>query len=436
MARIGKNIEKALDIIRTAGTITKTDLKDQLRAWNPEINANKVIKELLDNSLVDETAELLSTRMIHTAPRTSRGTSASISGLPSTWPYKKNGGYKISPFNPAFPSDVFKFFIYTMQHYLKLFAKHLSYKAGIVPPVGMSNVKIYLSPTDKYLLDPTSSLPSDNFVFKQMVFHTQNRTNGIDFLEKERAISGYLCGYDIGAFNRYISGKTETREVPTIQRAIGVSANQAKNFFKAVKSIAAYLNSKIVSLPAGVSLHASVVSDFSGYMPAYDYLGIYDAMRNSPISVCGLGEALTFDFLKEFDPIFDLPKPDLHVKRTMVSLLHIDRINIAKLSSRPSLVNPDSIKTIHGRNNCMELYLRLMELINFDFAKYAPRRTIGNYVLDKMIYMICSGNLYLNVSTRSAFTAIKDAYRKGILEDKYKSITITPKDISDLLSLI
>lgn len=438
MAKIGCNLEKALSIISSHGTITKNELKELLLHWKERINANKVIKELIDGGLVNDSTGVLSC----VPGMTSSSSPCSITGLPSSWSYSKNGGYKIKPFSPVALSedDAAKFFIYTMRYYLKLFRTPLPCKPGIVLPTGFTAPKMYLSPTDKLLLDPTSSLSADSFVFKQMIFHSQNGTGKIDFLANEVRIRTYLCSYDINAFYRYISGKTIATEAPIIQRSIGASSDQATQFFKTAKSIITYLHTKKTSLRPGVSLHDSIKEDFITFMTTYDYLRIYETMKNPPISIYGLGEALTFDFLKEFDRCFDLPKPDLHVKRTLVSLFHNDRTNIKKLSHRPTLVNPESIKTLRGTNNCMELYLNLMEFVNRGITGYIPASalpiTIRNYILDKMIYMICSGKLYLHISTVSSFTKLRHDYRAGILNDDYKTITITPGDIVELRNLI
>lgn len=371
------------------------------------------------------------------------GAAGPIAGVPATWAYDEKNGYRI-PFSllPLSSAEALKFCVHTVRYYLRLIDEHsrTNLKPGI-SLAGTSLYKLYLAPTDKLFLDPLGTLPADSFVFKEMVFHTQNRQGGIPFLAKEASIDTYLLHYDIPAFYRYISTKTSGGEVPVIQAALEVTEDQAEDFFKSVKSIAIYLNRKLSGLTPGTTLKASVIGDFSGFMPTFNYKGIYNAMKNPPISISGLGEALTFDFLKELDPVFNLPKPDLHVKRTMISLLHEDRASMALLAGCPSRINPESIRTIHGRTSGMRLYLDLMNSINSEFDRVARRmgkhpRAINNYVLDKMIYMVCSGKLYLQVSDRISKKNIKNGYRAEILRDAYKSIHIEEEDIDNILSLI
>ena len=445
---VGKNERIAIDIIKNHSSIAVTELKKLLKQNESHLiqNPSKVIDSLKRKNIIVEENDVIRLEE-NTQNSESLENFRYEEGFPTTWisvsKDHKFKGYKI-PFSPLTLSDedALKFFVFTVRHYLELIdltiASDIELKSNIVSPLTLK--KLYLSPTDKFLLDPNCSLSVESFIFKEMVFHSQNKQGGIDFFGKETDINRYLLNYDINAFHRYISTRTKGTEVPHIATTLSVSETQAENFFDTVKSVCEYLYGKKRTLSHGVSFKDHVKRDFIGYMATFDYLGIFNRMKNPPISIKGLGEALTFDFLKEFDRDFDLPKPDLHVKRTMVSLMHFDRSPIGRLSRHPTWVDPESISSIKGRDNCMELYLNLVKQINREFAVRA-RAIVGrvpiirNYILDKMIYMICSGKMYLNVSNPSS-SHIKKFYRRGILTDDYKNITIIQQDLRDILALI
>lgn len=385
--------------------------------------------------------------------------------VPSNWKWisGEENNYKI-PFNPLTltENEALSFFIYTTNYYLRLIDNHddKAFLQGITLTEQLTRSKIYLNATDKYLLDPTNEYVNnqDAYIFKEMVFHTTNRGFSVKFLNFEPAIKEYLEQYNPIEFYRRVSGvrrgnaleAAEISRIRTLFNRQGEDDIAPKSFLYAAKSIARYLSNKISSFGGNRTendLRELITNEFRSYAEAdpIDYCGLFTAFKGE--ITCGFGEALTFDFLKEFDSnVFDLPKPDKHVKRTIVALLHHDdtgRQSISSLRGNRILINEGSIEAIQGERSCMKMYLDIIEKVNSAFRKIPGQEhiEIRNYILDKMIYMVCSGKLYLQLKQGDSNKTITDYslkmnYLNGILNDSYKSCQPTRKNIAKVLSIL
>lgn len=385
--------------------------------------------------------------------------------VPADWEWigGKENNYKI-PFNPLTLSEdeALSFFIYTTDYYLRLINKHSdkAFLQGITLSEQLTCSKIYLNATDKYLLDPTNEYADnqDAYIFKEMVFHTTNRGFSVKFLNFEPGIKEYLEQYNPIEFYRRVrdvrrGNSFEANEIRRIRRIFNrwdENDIAPTSFLYAAKSIARYLSNRISSFGDNRTendLRELITNEFSNYVETnpIDYCGLFAAFKAGINH--GFGEALTFDFLKEFDSdVYDLPKPDKHVKRTIVALLHHDHTNrqsIASLSGDRILINEGSIEAIRGERSCMKMYLNIMEKVNSAFNRLPGLEhvVIRNYILDKMIYMVCSGKLYLQIrpnSTNKTITdySLKMNYFNGILNDSYKTYQPTPDNITKILSIL
>lgn len=86
---------------------------------------------------------------------------------------------------------------------------------------------------------------------------------------------------------------------------------------------------------------------------------------------------MTCDFLKEFDIAFsDLPKPDIHIKDTLCAFLGRD----------------DGYYNSEKREyECIKDLQRIVAEIN---ESLDAKKKIAVYQLDRMIWLICSGNFF------------------------------------------
>ena len=103
----------------------------------------------------------------------------------------------------------------------------------------------------------------------------------------------------------------------------------------------------------------------------------------------GFSVALTCDFLKEFDEIFcDLPKPDIHIKDTLNSVLG------------------------EKKRNDYE-YIRAFQQLVYDINNELPNvERITVYQLDRMVWLMCSGKFFLD-----EVESIKKSYIKQLVDE-------------------
>lgn len=322
--------------------------------------------------------------------------------------------------------ECLRFFIYTVEKYKALINK---YSAS--PAVAENWRKEYFRHKDRDYVDPTHTLNEEQYTFKSMVCHAQNKTGGVDFT----VLDSFCCGYDL---DRFLLKPIETLKAELGALFPNKTPKGLSDLEKTISSIALFLSKKTETQ----SMPDYITDKFRPFECRRDnHYRIPGKFKSEKIF--GFAEALSFDFLKEYCPypgftLFDFPKPDLHVKRTIVALFHDDRTIMRQFVGNPTRLNSDSINTIYKNNtipNAMGLYLNLMSGVNREISARvginAPR--IKDYLLDKMIYLICSGKLYLQGVADDSF---KIDYLKGILDDSFLSTTIPASILTYLADIL
>lgn len=328
-------------------------------------------------------------------------------------------------------SEAYEFFRHTAYYYLKLLDDHA--KDPLKPKVqaaiaGQRIEQAYLKPTDRLFLDPRGKLKDLDFTFKEMVFHSQNGAHKVDFGKYEGALNVYFKGW---SFNRFASDFDPDDEAGEIDKMDGAGLKGLKlhSFFLAVKSIVAFLKGH----SDYVRWHIwDLFGSYKGKNGDFFYELLYIRFRKEVPN--GFGEALVFDFLKEYDPRFDLPKPDLHMKRT-IAALYLDDKPGTKGKYWYSQIKKKDIESIRGPNSAMSLFVKLIREINsgFEIEANTACPPIPNYVLDKMIYIVCSGMLYLH-DIPEKDPKYKSDYLKEVLNrDFSKSAHLSWRDILAIL---
>lgn len=116
----------------------------------------------------------------------------------------------------------------------------------------------------------------------------------------------------------------------------------------------------------------------------------------------GFSIALTCDFLKEFDVLFnDLPKPDIHIKDTLCALYGFDDgyYNSAK-----------------KEYECISTMQSIVKYIN---SEMKSKNKITVYQLDRMIWLVCTGNFFLDnavdskTSYISSISDLREQFKKN-----------------------
>lgn len=267
---------------------------------------------------------------------------------------------------------------------------------------GISNLEKYYHPTD----DMFSSLYKQDELsqaFCQLAFHAQNATMIspiVNFIDNHLFLQKVLCNFNPKDFlNQYDVQGTDDEKVRCIvdalrfneQTGVGLrwSSEKSKeeNKDRIIKSYAKALlfGARYISRFRSKS---DIVRDLTNQRPpkprkntpAGQYKPIIEYfMKQIPSR---FSVALTCDFLKEFDEVFsDLPKPDVHIKDTLIKLTKEDT----------GYYNTGS----RGDYCCIEDMQRLTAAIN-DHLQTNGKPEITVYRLDRMIWLICSGNFYLD----------------------------------------
>ncbi|MCR5331047.1 MAG: hypothetical protein K6E62_07655 [Lachnospiraceae bacterium] len=266
---------------------------------------------------------------------------------------------------------------------------------------GISDLEKYYHPTDSvfsnlYNHDELSQ------VFCQLAFHAQNATMIspiVKFLDNQPFLETVLCNFNPNAFlAQYDIHGTDEENVHGIVEALrfneqtGVGLRWSsekskeenkdrimKSYAKALLFGARYIRR--------FSSKSAIVQDLSKRptkqrknIPAGQYKPIIEYFKKQIPSRFSV--ALTCDFLKELDAVFsDLPKPDVHIKDTLIALKK-EGTGYYNTGSR-------------GDYCCIEDMQRLTAAINAHLRTNGePEITV--YRLDRMIWLICSENFYLD----------------------------------------
>lgn len=318
--------------------------------------------------------------------------------------------------------DSLKFVIFTVKTFWDLCKKN-----------NIQEVSRYYSSTDQILLKD-DSLTDIQFIFKQIAFHATNRQNSpFVFKDCENAVKEFTKGYNSQKFYNYYNqtGLDKKQMIYDFAESCGkaikpmdTDAEDQKNkkYIKFTRFV------EYVNCLADAAFFLLDKTSKNEVIDAFNVTnGTINEIFNRFVSEIrhGYGIPLTFDFLKELDSdVFDYPKPDLHVKRTMMLLLNSRDMtpfsggNYARFNANTSL---DSFYT-------MELYMDVIKKANAELQKHCRSKTIPNYLIDKFIYIIGSGKFYLDGQTRNSSKKIQ--YLDSLIYKRFRNIEFNVSNIN------
>lgn len=232
-------------------------------------------------------------------------------------------------------------------------------------------------------------------VFYLMVGHSQNATmiaNVIKFNEKFDFLDTVFCGFDPvkvcakyqvneivqGDDSRIIKLVDDLRQGLVWNRNKSTSRpdSLAKRFASAALNGAFFLSKFKDKDELLDTLYAHYAGkDFKQFMKYF--------RANNPT---GFSIALTCDFLKELDCRFnDLAKPDVHIIDTLSAL---DQDNKKYLNEK-------------GAYACIDRMREIVSIINHEI-----KENITVYQLDRMIWLVCTGNFFLDTTYKPEYLKI------------------------------
>lgn len=283
--------------------------------------------------------------------------------------------------------------------------RYLNSLAGIY---GVADLNVYYSCTD-FLLPEIQSLSGIPQAFAQFVLHAQNGTmigNIVRFFEKYQFLKEKLFDFNPQSFlSGYgcrvnANGEAENRDevIKSVVEALRYSennprglrwstANSEKKDFIAIRFANTLIDGalyfrKFVD-------RTGVRDDFLSHYPTGDTKTLI--MYTMSVFPHGFSVALCCDFLKEFDPAFDLPKPDVHLMEVLAKLKGKDR-DYYKLTQKKAF-------------ECIQGFLDVVNEI-----KKASNPDMTAYKLDRQIWLCCTGRFFLNPSNGS----LKAGFLAGI----------------------
>lgn len=259
----------------------------------------------------------------------------------------------------------------------------------------IENLEEYYELTDYNKKMPTSNYEDLSQVFAQLAFHGQNGAqigNTVNFNANIVTLDNELCKFNPGEFlEKYnltdinkdnkednqirIEDASETLSI-RLCKALHRKANNphlpryAKTLLYSAIYVHSFKNKK------------EIIEDLKKNYLKENYKDeeeLIDYFREQ--IPAGFGVALACDFLKEFDNSFDLPKPDTHLMNT----LNAFGINCKK------------------EYECINEMKNLTENINKSL-KDEEKLTV--YKFDRMIYLVCSQNFFLDKKDRNSIKKI------------------------------
>lgn len=249
---------------------------------------------------------------------------------------------------------------------------------------GINNLNKYYKPTDRYTKwykkVKKKKVSEVNLIFAQMAFHGQNSassgiSNVIKFDLNIDKLLDITNNFDVNHIIKYKDNEEvlakEIRKFtrPTIKDSEikKIKVNTEYKYAKTLTSCAEFLN--------GTNNKKDVLKKLKQLVKPKKPKSI-EIAKKLENELYNYGPALVCDFLKEFDKEFaDLGKPDLHVKDTLKKYYYGSQFK-------------DDYSYI-------EKLQELTDDINNKLrAKGENKITV--YQLDRMIYLICSGQFFLN----------------------------------------
>ena len=268
---------------------------------------------------------------------------------------------------------------------------------------GVSHLEKYYKVTDTKLGWYQTFKGSEIAIcFAQLAFHAQNATmisNIVKFQEKFEFLFDVCCGFEPSTFlSKYCpSSRTTEEQISTIVEALRYSEetnpnglvwdtsksekkdSMAKRYAKALINGAKYLSQFRTKHELLKDLKDQNTLYKRGKKTDNNRNLIYYFM-NQMGEGSGFSVALTCDYLKELDVTFNnLAKPDIHIMDVMAAFKHL----------------PDN-HYYNGKANALKCLSDFQDLVK-DINKELPAdKQITVYQLDRMIWLICSGNFFLD----------------------------------------
>ena len=256
---------------------------------------------------------------------------------------------------------------------------------------GVRNLGRYYTLTDFQKCEFLPRYSETAQVFAQIAFHAQNATllsNIVRFEKNIGFLSTALCGFDPKRFSAKFPAADRERSVQALVEALRFDpAAQTGLVWNAEKSksgqkdtlIRRYANTLIdaAAFVGQFSSRAAFLQDLLNHYPNQDPAKVIAYFRKKVSH--GFSVALTCDFLKEFDQSFSgLSKPDVHIKDTLCALY----------GRKPGYYN-SAKKELYSISEMQ----KLVDAINEELP---PEENITVYILDRMIWLVCSGKFFLD----------------------------------------
>lgn len=256
----------------------------------------------------------------------------------------------------------------------------------------IKNLEEYNKLTDVISLKNTNfkNLSEIEQVFAQIAFHGQNGTlisNIVDFKENFVFLSNITENFNpIKFLDKY--SQYNDSQIDEFKKAV---VEDLRKELKWKVKVGSQKPDAIATRYAGILIYTAkylakfetkeaVEEDLMSHYENNDYkLLIKYFMGKIP---CGFSVPLSCDFLKEFSPKFDLPKPDVHLKSVMNKYMNISYGKSDK----------DNYK-------CIQDTMNLVKEINGELKKEG-KEEITVYQFDRMIYLVCSQNFFLDDKTK------------------------------------
>lgn len=268
---------------------------------------------------------------------------------------------------------------------------------------GVKNLDRYFSNTDLSLPE-INQLKNNSIqqVFAQFILHTQNGTmisSIVNFRKNYGFLKTFTCNFDPQAFLICFGYSNENDRNKSVNKIVGElrydeltnpnglkwKTDKSKNKDTIIKRFANSLIDGAVYLKKFKSKN-DVINDFNNHYQSIDELIKYTESNFKN----GFSVALCCDFLKELSPVFDIPKPDVHIMDV-----------VAEFKGRnTSYYKKSKSKAIE----CIKDFISIVDQIK----KQDPSMTV--YKFDRQIWLCCTGNFFLD----SKFN-IKETFLRKII---------------------
>ena len=255
----------------------------------------------------------------------------------------------------------------------------------------VKNLDKYYQLTDFLAFPQLKNMGDIEQTFMQIAFHGQNATmisNIIQFEKNFEKLDRLLCGFNplqfLALYDAAASRDEKVANLIAAFKESGFHWNTEKSIKRPNAIITRYANMLLDAAEylKGFSTKQEIVADLQSHNSCTKELVKY--FRSKIRS--GYSIALTCDFLKEFDEAFcNLPKPDIHIKDVLCAYL--------KLAN--GYYNTES-----REYECIAQMQALTDQINMSRIADGTKE-ITVYQLDRMIWLVCNGFVFLDTKRSS-----------------------------------